>query len=473
LGRHAPTTALAISALAISAVVGCDIYDTSLLGPQGGSSSTSTSSNNGGSDGGTGSVGGGGGGGGGVTACEAPSDCEGTDNECGTRTCENNLCGVDAAGVDTVVTVQVPDDCLRNICDGSGSITTEANDDDIEDDNQDCTVDTCESGAPSHTPKGLGVACTGTGPAKVCNAVGVCVECVDGSGCPSNLCTDTFTCAAATCTDTVESPGETDIDCGGLSCPGCENGEGCLVDGDCLSMDCGAALTCQESCVDGELNQDESAIDCGGVCPQCGVGIDCNEASDCVSGVCAGSGVCGEYQLLISEARSRGPGAGTDDFIEIYNPLSVDVVLPTDLEIATRSDSSATYSIKWSGNGETLPSHGHYLIAGGGFAGTADLKLPAGTGLVSDKVSIVLRRNALVLDALCYYCGATNPFTAGYNCEGTPVNLVGCTSNNADRSLERLPGGAAGNATDTGNNTSDFQLAIPAAPQNLGSPPAP
>ncbi len=456
------------SALAVCAtLVGCDVYDSSLLGSSGGASSTGTSS---------GGNGAGGGEGGGATACETPDDCEGSDNECGTRTCEAGLCGVNAAPAGTLANQQTAADCSKNVCDGSGSITTEADDDDVDDDFQDCTVDSCAAGTPQHEPKAPGTTCTGAAGAQVCNALGACVQCVDGGDCPlSGLCTDTFTCAAPTCTDNMLSPGETDIDCGGTSCPGCPIGDDCNVNTDCLSMACSG--TCQESCVDGLLNQDESDVDCGGVCDPCDVGEDCVVAADCASGVCGGSDTCGEYQLLISEARPRGPGAGTDDFIEIYNPLNVPVTIPADLELATRSDSAGSYSVKWNamadgGAGLTLPARGHFLVAGSGYTGAAMPNFLDSAGLVTDKASIVLRRGATVLDALCFYCG-TNPFVSGYTCEGTPISFSGCSSNNTDRSLERLPGGSAGNATDSGDNTADFQISTPANPQNLASSPTP
>jgi len=45
------------------------------------------------------------------------------------------------------------------------------------------------------------------------------------------------------------------------------------------------------TCSDGMRNQDESSVDCGGVCSDCGLGYACNSASDCVSNTCVG-GVC-------------------------------------------------------------------------------------------------------------------------------------------------------------------------------------
>ena len=46
------------------------------------------------------------------------------------------------------------------------------------------------------------------------------------------------------------------------------------------------------TCSDGDKNQDETDIDCGGgSCPRCPDSKTCNIPSDCVSGVCS-SGVC-------------------------------------------------------------------------------------------------------------------------------------------------------------------------------------
>lgn len=187
--------------------------------------------------------------------------------------------------------------------------------------------------------------------------------------------------------------------------------------------------------------------------------------------------MCGHlrgYRLLISEVRPRGTGAGTDDFIEIYNPLAVAVVLPNDIEILVRSDAQASYVTRWASGGQTIPAHGHYLIAGGGYVGAAtpNFALSSGTGLVPDKGSVVLKRGAGVIDAVCWGCGAFS-FDATYTCEGTPINFPGCTSNNSDRSLERKPGAALGNGSDTNDNSADFAVATPSSPQNLTSPTAP
>jgi hypothetical protein len=46
-------------------------------------------------------------------------------------------------------------------------------------------------------------------------------------------------------------------------------------------------------------------------------------------------------------------------------------------------------------------------------------------------------------------------------------------SGNTERGFERGPGGAAGNATDTGNTAADFTQIMPGNPQHLGSAPTP
>jgi beta-glucosidase len=47
---------------------------------------------------------------------------------------------------------------------------------------------------------------------------------------------------APTCTDTVKNGNETDVDCGGPTCPDCPNGKTCLVNGDCVSGNCNVGV---------------------------------------------------------------------------------------------------------------------------------------------------------------------------------------------------------------------------------------
>ncbi|HEX5060137.1 MAG TPA: fibrinogen-like YCDxxxxGGGW domain-containing protein [Kofleriaceae bacterium] len=43
------------------------------------------------------------------------------------------------------------------------------------------------------------------------------------------------------------------------------------------------------SCSDNQLSPGETDVDCGGICPACGTGASCTQHSDCKTGVCAGT----------------------------------------------------------------------------------------------------------------------------------------------------------------------------------------
>jgi hypothetical protein len=362
--------------------------------------------------------------------------------------------------------MQTAGDCSKNVCDGAGDVTTQNDDTDKENDNNDCTTDTCSMGAPMHTPIGEGMACGGG--TKVCTAAGDCVDCVDDLDCLSLVCDmTTNTCSPASCGDAVTNGTETDLNCGGTACPPCANGDMCLVNTDCVSNKC--ATTCQPSCTDGIENQNETDVDCGGMCGACDFGQGCSGDGDCLSGNCAGT-TCGVIGILISEARSRGPAGGSDDFVELYNPGTVSVTLGSDVVIQTRNKDGASYNTKWVGAGQIVPPKHHFLIGGSAFtAVTADAALMTS---ITDEPSILLKQGATVVDALCYHCGGDFPTGTGFICEGTSVTTSSCTSN-VDKSFERKPGGSGGNATDTNDNSMDFLIINPSNPQNLASTPTP
>lgn len=53
---------------------------------------------------------------------------------------------------------------------------------------------------------------------------------------------------APTCSDGVKNQDETDIDCGGLTCPKCNDTKACNVSSDCGSLVC-TATVCQSMSV--------------------------------------------------------------------------------------------------------------------------------------------------------------------------------------------------------------------------------
>jgi hypothetical protein len=132
---------------------------------------------------------------------------------------------------------------------------------------------------------------------------GTCPPCDDSKGCAadgdcsSGYCDQTATppvCAKATCSDAVKNGAETDVDCGGDTCMKCTANKACKVGSDCESSICsGTTNTCAEpSCNDGVKNGDESDVDCGGGCKGCDTGKACAVASDCDSEVCSNANTC-------------------------------------------------------------------------------------------------------------------------------------------------------------------------------------
>jgi hypothetical protein len=122
------------------------------------------------------------------------------------------------------------------------------------------------------------------------------LHCIINNDCQSRVCDQSnASCASPTCSDAVRNANETDIDCGGGTCPTCANGKHCQVNGDCQSGVCTAGTqTCAiPTCSDAVKNGGETDIDCGGpTCNKCGSGKRCQVGADCVSGICGAGGIC-------------------------------------------------------------------------------------------------------------------------------------------------------------------------------------
>lgn len=157
-------------------------------------STTATSASGTGGAGGEGATGTGGqggqggnqsqGGGGGQGQCTSAADCPVPGIVCFEATCASGVCSEGFSPALSPAGDSVPGDCLALVCDGAGATTQVPVLDDPSDDLNDCTLDACDNGAPSHLPLPSKTPCS----AGVCNGLGACVQCVDAADCPNGGC---------------------------------------------------------------------------------------------------------------------------------------------------------------------------------------------------------------------------------------------------------------------------------------------
>ena len=137
---------------------------------------------------------------------------------------------------------------------------------------------------------------------------GVCItkECEDDKDCPSeaavSYCTNN---ECVSCFDGVKNGKETDVDCGGTKCMGCDAGQKCKKDRDCASENCvdnvcvggnGGKTDPPDTCSNDEKDGKETDTDCGGSeCDKCKNGKKCKKNSDCSSGNCD-EGTCAKNE---------------------------------------------------------------------------------------------------------------------------------------------------------------------------------
>ncbi|HLD86091.1 MAG TPA: lamin tail domain-containing protein, partial [Patescibacteria group bacterium] len=168
--------------------------------------------------------------------------------------------------------------------------------------------------------------------------------------------------------------------------------------------------------------------------------------------------------LVINEVQtSGGPGATTNDFIELFNPTSQ----PFDLDgyrLVKRSATSSTDTTIKSWTSSTLvPAYGFYLWANSNYTTIAAAPDAATSQIISDNNGIALRQGAadsgIIIDSLAWGT-ATNGLGEG----ALPANPE------ANQSLTRQSTGA-GSRQDTNDNNQDFGLTASPTPQNSSTTP--
>jgi hypothetical protein len=183
--------------------------------------------------------------------------------------CLSDVCGVAGTGTCCTTACATGSVCGANACSATGA----------------CVY------APSGTTCDLGGTCNGAGTCQACTSgCGIGVACTSDTNCASNACSaSTNLCVSSQCADNRTDGLETDVDCGGGTCAACAVGKSCHVDTDCTSNACDAnSLKCVSSqCIDNRKDGAETDVDCGGgTCPTCAVGNNCQLDTDCTSNAC-------------------------------------------------------------------------------------------------------------------------------------------------------------------------------------------
>jgi len=175
-----------------------------------------------------------------------------------------------------------------------------------------------------------------------------------------------------------------------------------------------------------------------------------------------GAGDCRAHasEIVIGEFRLRGPNGGNDEFVELYNPG--DAVVDVGGWRIKGSSAAGVVTVRATiPAGVTIAPGCRFLLANstGPYSGVVVPDLTYTLGIVDDGGVALTLPNDGIVDQVGLSSGSAFR-------EGNPLPPL---TLNQDRSYERLPGGAAGNGTDEGDNATDFVLRSPGSPQGSSS----
>lgn len=106
--------------------------------------------------------------------CTVAEDCPETGSECVLRVCSTGTCSTEPVPAGTALAMQTASDCRVAVCSGTGNPTFANDDLDRPDDDNECTIDSCQDGAARHDPAAFGTPCM-TMDGTICDGAGHCV----------------------------------------------------------------------------------------------------------------------------------------------------------------------------------------------------------------------------------------------------------------------------------------------------------
>ncbi len=156
-----------------------------------------------------------------------------------------------------------------------------------------CQKRSCDEGNCGTENSDAGSSCT-EGGGKVCDGQGSCVQCLTKDDCASDeVCSSSNTCVTVGCDNELKDGTESDVDCGGDSCPACADGKICGDFEDCQSLFCKSGI-CAKCASAADCHSDD----------YCDIGAtehcldelvnsaSCNQSYQCSSGICVDSVCC-------------------------------------------------------------------------------------------------------------------------------------------------------------------------------------
>ncbi|EYF03973.1 hypothetical protein [Chondromyces apiculatus] len=244
---------------------------------------------------------------GGEGTCTSAESCP-PSTECGQWRCEAGSCQVDgAASAGIRVAAQVVGDCKRLQCDGAGRAVAIPDLDDLPEDGEECTKDSCTFSGPVHEPLEDGKTCGAMGPL-ACEG-GVCKGCSSSLQCGSTFCV-LRTCRMATgeCLVTPVAEGTSCSPEGTASCEGDAIYEGRQCDG---------AGACRRVVKQSCFPHACAGNVCGDGCSGHG---DCAAGASCVDEACVDCVSCGEWAAILLSGGTAAPTCpGSDKKAEALN----------------------------------------------------------------------------------------------------------------------------------------------------------
>lgn len=152
---------------------------------------------------------------------------------------------------------------------------------------------------------------------------------------------------------------------------------------------------------------------------------------------------CDVHAVKVNEIRTAGSGGASDEFIELYNPCTVEVAMAGAKVVYRATASTSDVYVFWAFSTGKIPAGGHFLLANTGYAGSADAKPFMTGGMAATAGGVALKDSTdAVIDSVGWGT-ATNAF----------VEAHAVSAPASGQSASRSPDGI-----DTNDNVADFVL---------------